>query len=333
MQAEFERHVQFALDLARSADDPSRPDSHLGNEVPNFVRGRLKAYFGNPQTVQVNARRDLGKITLNYRVNGGRTQTKSTNEWTRRRPLWRRGRLLVPPHARAGSPERSPGDNVQVWFTSSAHKKSDSFTYKVRSDSNAKVLVLAVEDYSGNSDLPAYTDRTKLNYLSYYADALNANNTKFDVYDYDAEGRKAPDALGVMSHYDAVIWYTGNDNITRAGATPGVADLEAHRTIISVRDFVNEGGRVALQGVHAGRQYDLVEYPQEGFGPEQCDGDLQTTEEGKCQPLSNDFVQYYLGAYLRSDAGGQSATGSIFPVQGTDGWSAGRAEARPERIE
>ena len=99
-----------------------------------------------------------------------------------------------------------------------------------------------------------------------------------------------------------------------------MADLEAHRTIISVRDFVNEGGRVALGGVHAGRQYEgVAEYPQEGFGPEQCDGDLQTTDEGKCQPLSNDFVQYYLGAYLRSDAGGQSATGTIFPVQGTAG--------------
>ena len=37
VQEEFERHVQFALDLARSADDPSRPVSHLGNKVPNFV--------------------------------------------------------------------------------------------------------------------------------------------------------------------------------------------------------------------------------------------------------------------------------------------------------
>ena len=32
VQEEFEKHVQFALDLARSADDPSRPDSHLGNK-------------------------------------------------------------------------------------------------------------------------------------------------------------------------------------------------------------------------------------------------------------------------------------------------------------
>ena len=81
VQDEFERHVQFALDLARSADDASRPDSHLGNKAPNFVVDDFKVSFGNPQTVQVNARRDLGKITLKYRINGGRVQKKSTSEW------------------------------------------------------------------------------------------------------------------------------------------------------------------------------------------------------------------------------------------------------------
>ena len=135
-----------------------------------------------------------------------------------------------------------------------------------------------------------------------------------------------PDPLGVLSHYDGIIWYTGNDNVTRAEATPGVADLEAHRTIISVRDFVNEGGRVALTGVNAGRQYDLVEYPQEGFPRAQCDGDLVTTDDGKCQPLSNDFAQYYLGSYLRSDGGGLDAEGNVLPVTGLaaplDGWNA-----------
>ena len=318
--------MQFALDLARSADDASRPDSHLGNKAPNFVVDDFKVSFGNPQTVQVNARRDLGKITLKYRINGGRVQKKSTSEWQGGIRYGDKGDYWY--HRMRGQVTGTKrGDSVEVWFTSSKHhKKSDSFTYKVRSDSNADVLVLAVEDYSGNSDLPPYADKTKPNYLSYYADALNANGTDFDVYDYDAEGRTAPDALGVLSHYDAVIWYTGNDNVTRAGATPGVADLEAHRTIISVRDFVNEGGRVALQGVNAGRQWDLVEYPQEGFGPEQCDGDLQTTDDGKCQPLSNDFAQYYLGSYVRADGGGLDPDENVLPVTGLaaplDGWNA-----------
>ncbi len=87
----------------------------------------------------------------------------------------------------------------------------------------------------------------------------------------------APDALGVLSHYDAVIWETGNDNVTRAAAQPGVAGEEAHLTTMAVRDFVNEGGTVALAGVNAGRQYDLVEYPQDGLPLSTCDGDVTTT--------------------------------------------------------
>jgi hypothetical protein len=324
VQEEFEKHVQFALDLARSADSPSRPESHLGNEVPNFVVDDFAVSYGNPQTVQVNARRDLGKITLRYQVNGGRTQSKSTREWQGGLRYGDEGDYWY--HRMRGTVTGTdPGDTVKVWFTSSRrHKKSDSFTYKVRSDSNADVLVLAVEDYSGNSAFPPYEDPTAPNYLQYYTEALG--DTPHDVYDYDAEDRKAPDPLGVLSHFDAIIWYTANDNVTREGPTPGVADLEAHRTITAVRDFVNEGGRVALQGVNAGRQYDLVEYPQEGYPASQCDGDLFTTDDGKCQPLSNDFAQYYLGSYVRADGGGLDNDGNVLPVTGLaaplDGWDA-----------
>jgi Immune inhibitor A peptidase M6 len=138
----------------------------------------------------------------------------------------------------------------------------------------------------------------------------------YDVYDIDARGRQAPDPLGVLSHYDAVIWYTGNDNITRARPRPSVADAMAHDTTMAVRDFVNEGGTVALSGVNAGRQYDQVEYPQDGLPLETCDGSLFTTDGGVCAPLSNDFLQYYLGSYLRVDAGGLAEDHSVFDVVG-----------------
>jgi Zinc carboxypeptidase len=319
VQAEFERHVQFALDLARSAPDPSRPKSHLGNVAPNFVSDTFDVSYGDPQVVQVNARRDLGAVQLRYRINGGPLRTGTTEEWDGGLRYGDEGDYWY--HRMRGQVTgTSPGDEVEVWFYSpSEDVRSDAFSYRVRSDSGARVLVLAVEDYSGFSQFPNYAQNKRPNYLSYYANALSDNGVSFDVYDYDAMGRKAPDPLGVLSHYDAVIWYTGNDNVTRSPNVPGVADLEAHRTITAVRDFVNEGGRVAISGVHAGRQWDLVEYPQEGFPLSQCDGNLQTTDEGKCQPLSNDFAQYYLGAYLRSEGGGLDASGNVFPVQGTPG--------------
>jgi Zinc carboxypeptidase len=318
VQAEFERHVQFALDLARSADDPDNPVSHLGNEAPDFVVDRFNVSYGDPQTVQVNARRDIGRITLRYRINGGRVRSAPTSEWDGGERYGDEGDYWY--HRMRGQVRgTNPGDEVEVWFASrSEDVESRPFTYTVRSDSDARVLVLAAEDYTGNSAFPAYPSTAGPFYLNYYTDALANNDIAHDVYDIDAEGRTAPDPLGVLSHYDAVLWYTGNDNVTRAAAQPGVAGLEAHETTTAVRDFVNEGGRVALSGVHAGRQYDLVEYPQEGYPLTQCDGDLATGDDGKCLPLSNDFLQYYLGSYLRSDGGGLNPDGGVFPVGGTN---------------
>ena len=326
VQAEFERHVQFSLDLARSADDPDNPVSHLGNEAPDFVLDRFNVSYGNPQTVQVNARRDLGRIRMRYRINGGRVRTASTREWRGGERYGDEGDYWY--HRMRGQVRGTdPGDEVEVWFDAPREDvRSRSFTYSVRSDSNARVLVLAVEDYTGFSTAPPYPSADGPFYLDYYTDALEANGIEHDVWNYDEEGRTAPDPLGVLSHYDAVVWYTGNDLTTRNPNQGGVADLQAHETIISVRDFVNEGGRVALTGHSAGRQYDVVEYPEAGYPLSQCDGNLNTTNDGKCQPLSNDFAQYYLGAYIRSEGGGLAADGSVFDVAGVsaplENWTA-----------
>ena len=314
VQEEFERHVQFALDLARSADDPDNPVSHLGNEAPDFQLDRFSVSFGSPQTVSVNTRRDLGRITMKYRVNGGRERSRSTEEWDGGERYGDEGDYWY--HRMRGVVRGADeGDEVEVWFEA-REATSRSFTYTVRSDTGNNVLVLAQEDYTGNSAFPAYPSADGPFYLDYYTDALDANGVDYDVYDLDAEGRNAPHALGVLSHYDAVIWYTGNDNVTRASAQPGVAGEEAHDTTMAVRDFVNEGGTVALSGVHAGRQYDLVEYPQDGLPLSTCDGSLFTTDGGVCAPLSNDFLQYYLGSYIRADGGGLNPEGGVFDVVG-----------------
>ncbi len=120
----------------------------------------------------------------------------------------------------------------------------------------------------------------------------------------------------MLSHYDAVIWYTGNDATTRATPRPSVSGEEAWLTTMAVRDFVNEGGTVALSGVNAGRPYDLTEYPQGGLPLSACDGSLFTTDGGVCAPLSNDFLQYYLGSYLRVDGGGLAEDHSVFDAIG-----------------
>ena len=57
----------------------------------------------------------------------------------------------------------------------------------------------------------------------------------------------------MLSHYDAVLWYTGDDIIprepTRAG---GNASRLAVQELYEVREFLNEGGRALYTGKHAG---------------------------------------------------------------------------------
>ncbi|MCW7943182.1 peptidase M14 [Streptomyces hygroscopicus] len=102
-----------------------------------------------------------------------------------------------------------------------------------------------------------------------YLDALRAGGRKAVLWDVATQG--APDALGVLDHFRTVVHYTG-------ASIPGSA------TQLQLRAFLNEGGRLIEAGEQAGGAVDL------GRGT-----------------LSDDFSQYYLGAYSRTSTSG--ATG------------------------
>ena len=109
----------------------------------------------------------------------------------RRRTVRRRRRRLLPDHARRASPARIRATSSRSGSRPpAATVKSDSFTYTAKVESSNRVLVLAAEDYTGIS--PVYKKTNGPSYLSYYLDALAANGIGADVYDVDANGRKAP---------------------------------------------------------------------------------------------------------------------------------------------
>ncbi|MBD0844560.1 M14 family metallopeptidase [Streptomyces sp. TRM68416] len=102
-----------------------------------------------------------------------------------------------------------------------------------------------------------------------YVDALRANGRRAVVWDVATQG--APDALGVLSHFGTVVHYTG-------------ADVPGNATQLQLRAYLNEGGKLIEAGERAGGSVDL----------------------GDGTP-SNDFSQYYLGAYSRTSLPGASA--------------------------
>jgi Zinc carboxypeptidase len=326
IQAEFEKNLPFALDLAKSAPDPANPVSHLGNTTKPFYLDmsaldpektnnplsdfRFSVSYGDPQEVRVLAKRSLGTVTLMYQVNGGAVQSASTSEWNGGERFGGLGDVYYR-IMRGNVTGTKPGDVVKVWFEGGG-AVSESFTYTAKVESSNRALILSAEDYSGIS--PVYRGPTP-SYLSYYVDALAANGIGADVYDVDANGRKAPSQLGVLSHYDAVVWYTGDDIITRArGMAPGTADRLANDEMLAVRAYLNEGGRLLYTGKYAGfSQAFGYEFNLETNAP--CDPD--SGADG-CQPLSDDFLQYYLGAYLYNDEAGTTATGKLYDVTGAD---------------
>ncbi|MEU4130314.1 M14 family metallopeptidase [Streptomyces wuyuanensis] len=120
-----------------------------------------------------------------------------------------------------------------------------------------------------------------------YVDALRANGRKAVVWDVAAQG--APHPLGVLGHFTTAVHYTG-------AQAPGGA------TQLALRDFLNEGGKLIEAGELAG-------------------GNAQVG-----RAATNDFSQYWLGAYGRASAPGATGfagagtlTGSGGPLSGATG--------------
>jgi hypothetical protein len=335
IQGEYERLLPFHLGLARSARDPEDPESPVGIDVEPFYldadeidpqNGQTSLFdfkfsesYGDPQEVRVLASRDIGRVTLKYRINGGRVRSARTREWDG-------GERYTPGNSnyyhvvRGQVTGTDPGDTVEVWFDG-GREESDSFTYRAVSESRDRVLVLSAEDYTGASPVQPAGGPF---YLSYYTDALTQNGVSFDVYDVDARGRTAPDNLGVLSHYDAVVWYTGDDVVTREpGWGAGNASRLAMQELLEVRDFINEGGRVLYAGQNAGQQYTtgLGTQLYDPFENRQCRADPAV--QAGCLALSGsgdsqgDPIQYWFGATITTPGGGSDPdTGDPFDVSG-----------------
>lgn len=335
VQEEFERNIPFALSVAKSAENPADPDSSLGIETKPFYIESDDPYkdgipganfsfdysYGDSQPVHVLARRSIENVALKYRINGRRIAKTGTTE------EWEGGERYAPTSVhyremRGVVEGTEAGDSVEVWFRGGG-RRSESFTYEVVSDTDNEVLIVAAEDYTGASPGPTPGGP---HYLDYYLDALEDNGIGADVYDVDARGRTAPDHLGVLSHYDAVVWYTGDDVVTRrAGWGPGNADRLAMDEMLEFRSYMNEGGGVLYTGKTAGQQYTGVLGSQfyDPKGEDTCDN--AAFDPRRCLALHgsgdgvNDILEYYFGSYvLIANDGQDPETGEHFDAIGVD---------------
>ncbi|MEV6170023.1 M14 family zinc carboxypeptidase [Streptomyces sp. NPDC051954] len=254
IQQEFAKNVPFALSVAESAAHPDQPSSALGLKAADFTPAPFKTSYsrGADQEVSVVVRKSVRDKELKYRVNGGRTWDMALRPWKGGETYGGEDNLYFDEY-RAKVKDGEPGDKVEVWFSGETRSgkptSSEHFTYTIAERPRADTLVVAEE---GAAATQAQT----------YVDALKANGRKALVWDVATQG--APDALGVLGHFDTVVHYTG-------------AGVPGNATQLQLRAFLNEGGKLIEAGEQAGGSVDL------GGGT-----------------LSNDFSQYYLGAYTRT---------------------------------
>jgi Zinc carboxypeptidase len=354
VQAQFEKNLDFAVRVAKSAGDPDDPVSHIGLDTAglyldiseidpwktNWPTSDLTVDVsyagGSSQPVEVLAKRAVGPVTLNYSIDGSEPQTAPTSDSPDGERFGGNNAYNVYyRYLRGEIPGLEVGDSVEYWFTGGG-ESTEHVGFEVVEDSDdADVLILAAEDRTGASGAPAYasTAPAEPNYLSFYEDALTANGIAYDVYDVDAMGRTAPDHLGVLGHYDAVVWYRGNDIHVREPGWPGgnVSRLAVDETL-EVRQYLNECGKLLYTGQWAGGTENGIGAAQlyDPVANQQCvGGPPEVTARCLNWGDKNDFLQYYLGASIYVSDAGLDPDGNPFPIVGADepfagsGWTLG----------
>jgi hypothetical protein len=392
VQAVFEKNLDFALNVAVSAADPEEPQNATGNPSTYRVKPtldiqptRVELSYGHQQTIEAIVKRSLGTVTMDVEGEDpdGEDREMATvtlSEWEggerlgdRPGSYFRRVRGQVPmmfeqieePDDDDYRPARpvQPGDVLDV--TIRAGGLSRSFEFRVEAlpqdPSKKRVLVVAAEDYTGTSPNrePGYDVAPR--YLDEHVSALEENGYEVEVYNVDAPplnadgapAAKALSHLGVLAHFDAVLYYTGDDFIpqepsvddprhlaTPTASSPSGSDemaLWSFQSWIALRDYLNEGGKVVYAGRNAHQPFldtstalnDLTDYsyrsPQfYGFNyPANpfIDDQVKHTAHQELIDVSNDVEQYYFGAVANQGGYGSTSTtfnsGAIAPRAGS----------------
>ncbi|HEX5780688.1 MAG TPA: M14 family zinc carboxypeptidase, partial [Solirubrobacteraceae bacterium] len=305
VQAVFEKNLDFARNVAATTLDRDRPDrprnatddetQYQAKAAPDIEPNRFNVSYGRDQVLEATTRKVLGPVDFEVQATGTggtRTITLRAAPWNGgerfgdlRGKYYQRVRARIPADFVQPGTAQNPrplvaGNVVNVRVI--AGSQQQRFSYRVvstRPAGNAKrVLVVAAEDYTGLA--PNKTDYdTAPRYLDEHVATLTANGYTVETLDLDQPpagpngqpGSKLVNDLGVLSHFDAVLFYTGDDLVPqetgegvtdsnyRRGGTPngsGAFSLTGSthlpnwgvRNAHMLRNYMNEGGKVLLSG-------------------------------------------------------------------------------------
>ena len=361
VSAVFEKNLFFALNVVKSLPNLGRPRNFENDPSQYQVKATrdidAKTFgvsYGAPQVIEAIIRKELGtanvRATVSYRnANGGTSSASVTLPMTAAPAgerygeaagvYFERRRATIPPVI--GTHTIGAGDTVNVVVLAGGLQQE--WNYRVASvqqdPAKKRVLVVAAEDYTGVSPnvTPGYD--TAPRYLALHKAALEAAGYEVETYDIDnppagggtpnsnpAPQTKFPTFLGVLSHFDAVDYYTGDDfapellsdnaeprHMTSATSQSGGRAMAgwAHHMMLELRDYQNEGGKLIVDGRNTHQTFTsngsslsatgpYTWTPDQLFGfyypPNNAgDDDIAGTAFQRSRGTSNDTWQNYLG--------------------------------------
>ncbi len=316
IQLVFEKNLPLALAVAESAADPDDPVSLVGTPAANFNVDDFEVSHAEKQPVAAEMKKSLRRKKMHYRINDGPERSTGVSRWRGGEVYGNTGTEYYAEY-RGKVHNARPGDRVTVWFSGRDDGEtvtSESFTYTVAIDKPSRVLLVVNEDYLGFA--PEQPGIVSPVFADVYTQAITDAGYSVDTWDVSAQG--VPHDLGVLSHYDIVVWETGDNRLTQEasdqitstpiGNLPDASVAEAQQYLtIAMRDFINEGGRLLQTGEYVG-YFGIIGGPLGGIyyginGDASAPCVVTSDFFGDCLIYSDDFAQYYQGVFVRSDFG------------------------------
>ena len=380
-------HSLLTLDRPRNYDDD--PNGYQIKPTEDIQLNRFDVSYGANQTIEAIVRKTLGpsdvRVTLTTPGNiATKRATTAVIPMTTAPAGERYGEVpgyyferrratlgTFPAVGTVGQANYSPprtaaaGDTVNVIVLAGGQQKE--FNYRVEAaqvdPAKKRVLVVAAEDYKGVSPNvnPAGYD-TAPRYLNTYKTALEGLGYEVSTFDVDnlpaTTGSpngvvfpriKYPTYLGVLKHFDAVVYETGDDfvpqdititdpkRMSSATAQTGSNEMAPwfHHEMLELRDYANEGGKLIVAGrnVHQAPTSTSTSIGATGpytWTPDQLfgfnyppnnggDDDIPGTAFTRSRGTSNDTWQNYLGVLARTGGVGTTTSYAGAPVAGKTG--------------
>jgi hypothetical protein len=366
VQAVFNKNLAFALNVVTSLPNLGRPRNYDNDPSQYQVKptqdiqpSRFDVSYGGTQVIQAIIRSELGDadVTISALGHSGSVTLPMTAAPAGERYNEVRGYYFERRQAvfdgTIGSRPVEAGDVINVVVKAGGLQQE--FRYRIEATqqdtSKKRVLVVAAEDYTGKSPNVTAGYDTAPRYLQQHVAALEAAGYEVSVFNVDAppqnggspnpvphEAIKYPTYLGVLSHFDAVNYYTGDDFAPEdvsntdprrpTSATEQTGSFEmapwAHKVMLELREYANNGGKLLIDGRNVHQTFTSTSSSLSATGPytwtpdklfgfyyppgNQGDDDLPGTAWQRSRSISNDTWQNYLGVVGRQGGSGAGGT-------------------------